>query len=56
MLFKIKDLYLSLFGIIAEGNHLFEVKYASIILDNNFKTTDIVRASGLNPYYGNRSK
>ena len=28
--------------------NLFEVKYASIISDNNFKSTDIIRASGIN--------
>jgi len=31
--------------------HLFGVKYASIILNNNFKATDIVRASGINRSY-----
>lgn len=31
--------------------HLFGVKYASIILDNNIKATDIIRASGLNKSY-----
>lgn len=31
--------------------HLFGVKYADIILDNNYKATDIVRASGLNQSY-----
>lgn len=31
--------------------HLFGVKYASIILENNFKATDIIRASRLNPSY-----
>ncbi|MBN7576280.1 hypothetical protein C1H57_23350 [Clostridium sp. 2-1] len=31
--------------------HLFGVKYASIILENNFKAKDIIRVSGLNPSY-----
>ena len=31
--------------------HFFGVKYASIILENNFKATDIVRASGINLSY-----
>ncbi|HZK53743.1 MAG TPA: hypothetical protein VFC84_06085 [Desulfosporosinus sp.] len=31
--------------------HFFGVKYASIILDNNFKTTEIIRASGIKPSY-----
>ena len=31
--------------------HLFGVKYASIILNNNFKATDIIRASGINQSY-----
>jgi len=31
--------------------HLFGVKYALVICDNNYKTKDIIRASGLNPSY-----
>lgn len=31
--------------------HLFGVKYASIILKNNIKATDIVHASGINLSY-----
>jgi hypothetical protein len=31
--------------------HLFGVKYASVILRNNFKTIDIVNSAGLNPSY-----
>lgn len=31
--------------------HLFGIKYASIIIDNNLKATDIVRALGLNQSY-----
>ena len=31
--------------------HFFGVKYASIILNNNFKATDIIRASGINSSY-----
>jgi hypothetical protein len=31
--------------------HLFGVEYASIILQNNFKSIDIVRVSGLNLSY-----
>jgi len=31
--------------------HLFGVKYSSIILNNNFKATDIIRASGINQSY-----
>ncbi|MPM72637.1 hypothetical protein SDC9_119613 [bioreactor metagenome] len=31
--------------------HLFGVKYARIILENNFKATDIIRSSGLNLSY-----
>lgn len=31
--------------------HLFGVKYASIILENNFKIRDVIRASGLNESY-----
>ncbi len=33
------------------GIRLFGVKYASIILDNNFEAIDIVRASGINQSY-----
>jgi hypothetical protein len=31
--------------------HLFGVKYALVIHDNNCKAGDIIRASGLNPLY-----
>jgi hypothetical protein len=31
--------------------HLFGVKYALVICDNNYKAKDIIRASGLNPSY-----
>lgn len=31
--------------------HLFGVKYASIINDNNYRATDIVRLSGINKSY-----
>ena len=31
--------------------HLFGVKYASIINDNHYKTTDIIRASSINKSY-----
>jgi len=31
--------------------HLFGVKYAAMIHDNNFKAIDIVRASGINQSY-----
>jgi hypothetical protein len=31
--------------------HLFGVKYASIILRNNFKVSDIIKASGLKTSY-----
>jgi hypothetical protein len=31
--------------------HLFGVKYASIILTNNYKVSDIVKASGINLSY-----
>ena len=31
--------------------HFFGVKYASIILENNFRATDIVLASGLKSSY-----
>ncbi|WP_425805577.1 hypothetical protein ACHOLT_02545 [Desulfitobacterium sp. Sab5] len=31
--------------------HLFGIKYASDILENNYKATDIVRASGINSSY-----
>lgn len=31
--------------------HLFGVKYASIILRNNYKVSDIINASGINPSY-----
>ncbi|MCB2313457.1 hypothetical protein LGL55_20470 [Clostridium tagluense] len=31
--------------------HLFGGKYASIILGNNFKATEIIHDSGLNPSY-----
>ncbi|MEA1961894.1 MAG: hypothetical protein U9N81_11610 [Bacillota bacterium] len=31
--------------------HLFGIKNAAIILANNFKATDIVRASGINKSY-----
>lgn len=31
--------------------HLFGIKYASIIIDNNYKITDIVRASGIKQSY-----
>lgn len=31
--------------------HLFGVKYAKIIEDSNYKSTDIVRASGINSSY-----
>lgn len=31
--------------------HLFGVKYAAIILENNYKATEIVRASGLSQSY-----
>lgn len=31
--------------------HLFGVKYANIILENNYKVSDILRASGLNKSY-----
>lgn len=31
--------------------HLFGVKYASIINDNHYKVTDIIRASGINKSY-----
>jgi hypothetical protein len=31
--------------------HLFGVKYASIIQDNNFKVIDIIHASGINQSY-----
>ncbi|WP_026568591.1 HTH-like domain-containing protein [Bacillus sp. UNC41MFS5] len=31
--------------------HFFGVKYASIILKNNYKVSDIIHASGLNPSY-----
>lgn len=31
--------------------HLFGVKYASIIINNKLKATDIIRASGLNQSY-----
>lgn len=31
--------------------HLFGVKYASVIIDNNYKAGDIIRASGLNKSY-----
>lgn len=31
--------------------HLFGVKYADVILYNNYKAADIVRASGLNQSY-----
>lgn len=31
--------------------HLFGVKYASIILENKFKATEIVHASGINSSY-----
>lgn len=33
------------------GIHLFGVKYASIILENNFEALDIVGASGINQSY-----
>ena len=31
--------------------HLFGVKYALVIHDNNYKAGNIIRASGLNPSY-----
>jgi hypothetical protein len=31
--------------------HLFGIKYASIILDNNYKISDIIHASGINKSY-----
>jgi hypothetical protein len=31
--------------------HLFGVKYASIILRNNYKVSDIINSSGINPTY-----
>ncbi|WP_315111429.1 hypothetical protein [Clostridium intestinale] len=31
--------------------HLFGIKYASIILENRIKATDIIRVSGLNLSY-----
>lgn len=31
--------------------HLFGVKYASVIHENNFKAKDIIRVSGLNKSY-----
>lgn len=31
--------------------HLFGVKYAQIIHDDNYKVIDIIRASGINPSY-----
>lgn len=31
--------------------HLFGIKYAPVILRSNFKVSDIVKASGLNPSY-----
>ena len=31
--------------------HLFGVKYASVILDNNYKVTEIIHASGLKQSY-----
>lgn len=31
--------------------HLFGVKYASIILRNNYKISDIIHASGINASY-----
>jgi len=31
--------------------HLFGVKYASIILNKNYKASDIIRASGINQSY-----
>ncbi|MGB4439546.1 MAG: hypothetical protein WBJ13_10080 [Sedimentibacter sp.] len=30
---------------------LFGIEFASVILERNFKSTDIVRASGLHPSY-----
>ena len=38
-------------GYLIAGIHLFGLKYASIILDNNFEAIDIVRASGINQSY-----
>lgn len=31
--------------------HLFGIKYANVILENNYKATDIIRCSGLNKSY-----
>ena len=31
--------------------HLFGIKYANVILENNYKATDIIRSSGLNKSY-----
>lgn len=31
--------------------HLFGVKYASVILKNNYRVSKIVNASGINPSY-----
>lgn len=31
--------------------HLFAIKYASVILDNNYKIADIIHTSGLNKSY-----
>jgi len=38
-------------GYKAANIHLFGVKYATVILDNNFKATGIVRASGMHQSY-----
>lgn len=31
--------------------HLFGIKYANVILENNYKATDIIKSSGLNKAY-----
>lgn len=48
----LKDMYDSApTGYKVANIHLFGVKYSSIILKNNVKATEIIRASGLNPSY-----